>query len=105
MPATRTPRPRSTSKVVPAGSDTEFTFKSSKGDITVPSLASVEPTFGIIEAVKSGDNLAVIVQTVKNCADEKTLATVRELRMTELADFYEKWSAFSGIGMGESAAS
>jgi len=108
MAATTPPRrraPRATSPVIPAGSNGKFTFKSSAGTVVLPSLAEVEPTFGIIEAVKAGDNLAVIVQTVQNCAEPAALDIIRKLRFTELNDFYEKWTEFSGIGVGESAAS
>ncbi len=105
MPAARTTRTRATSKVVPAGSDSDFTFKSTKGDITVPSMASVEPTFAILEAVKANDNLAVVVETAKNCASAAAMKVIRQLRITEMDKFYSEWADFSGVGMGESPAS
>ena len=108
MPVARSPRPsraRATSKTIPAGSDSEFTFKSSKGVITVPSIASVEMTFDILEAVVANNNLAVIVKTVQNCSSPEAIAVVRQLGLAELDKFYTEWSQFAGVSVGESAAS
>ena len=99
MPAARTPRP--TSKLIPAGSDSQFVFESTVGPISLPSMAASEPTFGIIEAVKALDNVSVMILTAQNSADAPNLALIRKLRFTELNKLYEEWAKFSGISAGE----
>lgn len=98
-------RSRAVPKVIPGGSDGMFEFESSAGVIRVPSQASVEPTFRILQAAKNGDTLGVIVWTVENCGDKEAVETIGKLRASELDKFYTAWMKFSGISVGESRAS
>lgn len=103
--APRTNRTRRTSPAIPAGTDSEFLFVSTKGDIRLPSLSSVEPTFNIVKAVRDGDNVGVMLATAENCASAAAMKTIGSLRFGELNKMFEQWAEWSGIHPGESAAS
>lgn len=105
MAVARTNRTRRTSPAIPAGTDSEFVFKSSKGEIRLPSLSSVEPTFNIVKAVRDGDNVGVMLATAENCASPEAMKTVGLLRFSELNTMFEDWAKWSGVHPGESEAS
>lgn len=84
-----------------------FTFKSTAGDLVMPSLATLDPTLEMIEAIHEGKSTDIIRTFVHAAlpdgSPERAIAS--RLRLSELSDLFTAWNAHSGISAGESSAS
>jgi hypothetical protein len=109
--ATRTGK--ATIKAVPKGpgSDDDFVFDSTVGEIVVPSLASApRPNqFELIEAMATDDEIRGNMRTthllLKAAAGEEMFALIKRLPSGEDEQFMEAWVDHSGVGLGESRRS
>lgn len=89
------------------GSDDPFTFQSSKGPITVPSLA-VAPRpnqLRLTRAKMRGAIDEVVTMVTEAACTSEQIDLLAGLENDELEDFYAQWGAWSGITSGESQAS
>jgi hypothetical protein len=89
------------------GSDDPFTFKSSLGDITVPSL-SVAPkpnALAVAAAKRRGQMDEIVAMLTEAAASPEAWELLTTIPNEELEDFYTQWGRHSGITPGESRAS
>ena len=108
MPAKKTPAPKRG-----PGSDEDFTYESSVGEITVPSLSKAPaPNAWQMMEIESIDNPRVrnareslLFLTLAVGDDPETVNLVKKLDMVEFGDFLEAWGEHSGVSLGESKAS
>jgi hypothetical protein len=95
------------------GSDDDFVYESSVGEITVPSLSKAKaPNAWQIMEIESIEN-----QRVKNAResllfvqlaagdDPDSLALIKQLDIVEFGEFLEAWGEHSGVQLGEYKAS
>lgn len=90
-----------------AGSDEDFTFDSSLGPITLPSVTR-GPTpnaLAMSVAQMAGDKGTIVVLLTQAKAPPAMFALLCKLPNDELEEFYTAWGAHSGITPGESPAS
>lgn len=85
------------------GSDEEFTYESSKGPITIPSMALIP--FGVMRKARKLDGAEQTYAVVEAVASPEALDVIDLLTAREFAAFSEAWAAHSGASLGESAAS
>lgn len=101
------PRARTTKKTAGPGSDDEFTFSSSAGEITVPSLANVPKLKGLeVMEIQAIEDPAVrqarmTVVLLQRAAGPAAMRVIAQLDMEELGEFVEAWGEHSGVGLGE----
>lgn len=102
--------PKKTVAKTGPGSDDDFTFPSSVGDITVPSLAKAKApnAWAMMELeaiedkrVKGARESMLFVQLAAG-DDPVSLARIKQLDMVEFGDFMEKWGSHSGVELGNS---
>lgn len=100
MAASNTPAP------VPEagpGSDDEFTFQSSKGPITVPSMAKIP--FGVMRKARKESGTEQTFAVIEAIASPEALDLLDQLDVQEISRFSGEWAEHSGASLGESAAS
>jgi hypothetical protein len=85
------------------GSDEDFTFESSVGAITVPSMAMVP--FGVMRKARKESGMEQTFAVIEAIASPEALELIDQLGAREIAAFNEAWAAHSGASMGESSAS
>lgn len=93
------------SKATGPASDDVFVYASPAGKITIGAFSKVPKTFPIMEAVEDNDNFALMVLAVRAQASADNIGRIRKLSAEELDAFVEAWTAWSGVGPGESPAS
>lgn len=95
------------------GSDDDFTWDSSVGEITVPSLAKAKaPNAWQMMEIESIENVRVknaresllFVQLAAG-DDPDSLALIKKLDIVEFGEFLEAWGEHSGVALGEYKAS
>lgn len=95
------------------GSDEDFTFPSSLGEITVPSLSKAKtPNAWQMMEIEAIENTRVknareslLFLTLAIGDDPKTVAIVKQFDMVEMGEFLEAWGKHSGVSLGEFKAS
>jgi hypothetical protein len=93
------------------GSDDDFVFESSAGEITVPSLtvADQPPPIVVTEIVDEFEESRAAAKLnllfLRTACGDDAYAVVRLLPASELKTFTEKWQDHSGISLGEFRAS
>lgn len=106
---TAAPRASQRKKAGPA-SDKPFTFPSSVGDITVPSLSMAEPPppFEVSLILDEEDSrirdakmTVLFVKTVTGDDFPAVKQLLRRLPAEEFAEFAQQWQEHSGVGLGE----
>jgi hypothetical protein len=85
------------------GSDEDFTFESSVGPITVPSMSMIP--FGVMRKARKEPGAEQTYAVIEAIASPEALALIDQLPAREIAAFSEAWAAHSGASVGESAAS
>ncbi len=94
-------------KSVGPGSDDDFSFESSLGTITIPSLSKgPRPNdLAMAEAQQSGNATRMVLLVTKAKATPEVWEKLTSLPNDELEEFFTAWGAHSGITPGESQAS
>lgn len=104
-------------KALPAkrgpGSDDDFTYESSFGEITVPSLSKAKAPNAWqmmeIEAISDprvrNARESLLFLTLAVGDDPDSIELVKKLDMVEFGEFLQEWGEHSGVSLGESKAS
>lgn len=98
--------------VVGPGQDGDFHYDTSRGPLTLPSLARLERTLDMVRAINRRDEAAIAIGFIDAAAGQQgdvlgaqTLAVTGPLTFTELNEVFLAWGKFSGITPGNSPAS
>ena len=104
MAATR--KKADTPAAVGPGSDEDFTFKSSLGEFTVPSIA-VAPRPSNLQMLRAQaqNNEALAALLIFEAAAGDAIKIIDRLPAEEQDRFLEEWGAHSGASLGESKRS
>jgi hypothetical protein len=101
------PRARTITKKTGPGSDDEFTYSTSAGDVVVPSLANVPKLKGLevmeIQAIEDATvrEARLTVVLLHRAAGPAAMRVIAQLDMEELGEFVQAWAEHSGVGLGE----
>jgi hypothetical protein len=89
-------------------SDDDFTFPSSKGDVTVPSLAKApKPNAWTLMQIEAIENPRVAqarmnMAMLESAVPEAALAIIKQFDTEEFGEFMVEWGEHSGVSMGKS---
>lgn len=85
------------------GSDESFEYETENGLIVIPSIAKMPS--GVIRRIRKLSPVDQVFTVVEETASAEALALIDQLPAPEFNAFCAAWYEFSGVSLGESAAS
>jgi hypothetical protein len=87
--------------------DDDFTYTTESGaSLTVPSATKLDPSMDSIEAYEAEpEKLSTLMAMIRTSVSPEAADAMKRMKVTEFRDFIQKWSAHSGVALGESLLS